>query len=243
MANTGTLIGVGTGPGDPQLMTLKAVDAIRDAHVLAYFAKRGNQSNARRIVEAHIPSGIEEVPLLYPVTTELPTDCDAYKTQISAFYDSSAETLATHLAAGKSVVVLSEGDPLFYGSYMHIHTRLAGRFICEIVPGVTAMSGCWSQAATPIAQGNDVMTILPGTMSEELLASNLATCDAAIVMKVGRNLAKIRRALDSSNRLARAIYVERGTMDNAVTMPLVEKRVDDAPYFSIVLVPGWETNR
>ncbi|MEX0347357.1 MAG: precorrin-2 C(20)-methyltransferase [Rhizobiaceae bacterium] len=239
MTETGTLFGVGTGPGDPELLTLKAVDVIKRADVLAYFAKRGNSSNARRIAEKYVPSGIEEVPLLYPVTTELSKHCEAYKSQIAEFYDRSSEELAAHLASGKSVAVLSEGDPLFYGSYMHIHVRLAQRFRTEVVPGVTAMSGCWSQAETPIAQGDDITTVLPGTIAEDLLTRKLENSEAVIIMKVGRNLAKIRRALETTGRLSSAVYVERATMSNGFTVPLADKSGDDAPYFSIVLVPGW----
>ena len=241
MAQPGKLIGVGTGPGDPDLLTLKALNAIRSADLLAYFAKRGNASNARSIVAGHIPAGMPEIPLLYPVTTELPKNGIDYQTAIKQFYDQSSETIAGHMIAGKTVAVLSEGDPLFYGSYMHIHTRLSRRFPCEVIPGVTAMSGCWSVAGMPIAQGDDILSVLPGTMAEDRLAARLADTEAAVIMKVGRNLAKVRRALQRAGQLERAIYVERGTMDRSRSVPLAEKPDDDAPYFSIVLVPGWET--
>ncbi len=156
------------------------------------------------------------------------------------FYDASARSVATHLDAGRSVAVICEGDPLFYGSYMHLHVRLAARYPTEIVAGVTGMSGCWSAVGTPIAQGNDVFTVLPGTLPETELERRLADTDAAVVMKLGRNLPKVRRALGRTGRLDRAIYVERGTMAGAVAMPLAAKTDDDAPYFAIVLVPGWE---
>lgn len=241
MAHVGQLIGVGTGPGDPELLTLKSLRAIRQADVLAYFAKQGNDSNARRIVAEHIPENMDELPLLYPVTTELPTKSEAYRSQIAAFYQQSAEAIAAHLDDGKKVAVLSEGDPLFYGSYMHIHVRLAHLYPTIVLPGITAMSGCWTEAGTPIAQGNDIMSILPGTMAEDRLAARLADTEAAVIMKVGRNLAKIRRALGQAGRLARAIYVEHGTMKSSISMPLVDKADDSAPYFSLVLVPGWES--
>jgi precorrin-2/cobalt-factor-2 C20-methyltransferase len=138
------------------------------------------------------------------------------------------------------VAVICEGDPLFYGSYMHLHARLASRFPTEIVAGVTGMSGCWSAAGMPIAQGDDVFTVLPATLPEDELARRLRDADAAVVMKVGRHLPKLRRALQTSGRLARAIYVERGTMADAKMIPLAAKPDDDAPYFAVVLVPGWE---
>ena len=238
-AKTGRLVGVGTGPGDPDLMTVKAVRALAEADVVAHFAKRGNNGNARTITSAHFREDLIELPLLYPVTTEIDKNHDDYRSSISGFYDESAAQVAQHLDAGRMVAVLSEGDPLFYGSYMHLHVRLAHLYPTEVIPGITAMSGCWSQTGLPIVQGDDVMTVLPGTMSEFELTRRLADTDAAVIMKVGRNLPKIRRALAASGMLARAVYVERGTMPAAVSMRLADKPDDAAPYFALVLVPGW----
>ena len=237
---SGRLIGVGVGPGDPELLTLKAVRTLAEADVVAHFAKAGNVGNARRIVQDHLRAGVEELPLLYPVTTELPRDCAAYGEAIGAFYDNSASAVARHLDAGRTVAVISEGDPLFYGSYMHLHVRLAPRYRTEIVPGVTAMSGCWSSAGAPIAQGDDVLMVLPATLPEAELERRLKDADAAVVMKLGRHLEKVRRVLRRTGRLPQAIYVERGTTSESVTMRLEEKRDDAAPYFSVILLPGWE---
>ena len=237
----GRLIGVGVGPGDPELVTLKALRVLEDADVVAHFAKAGHPSHARAIVAAHLRAGTEELPLCYPVTTEIPKHDPAYRDTIRAFYDAAAAAIAKHLDAGRTVAVLSEGDPLFYGSYMHLHVRLGPRYPVEIVAGVTGMSGCWSAAGAPIAQGDDVFTVLPATLAQHDLERRLADCDAAVVMKLGRHLLKVRRALEKTGRLARAIYVERGTMANAAMMRLAEKKDDDAPYFAVVLVPGWST--
>jgi precorrin-2/cobalt-factor-2 C20-methyltransferase len=234
------LIGVGVGPGDPELMTLKAMRALREADVIAHFAKAGNASHARAIAAPHMHPEVTELPLLYPVTTELPKCSDGYRDALSDFYDEAAVKIAAQLEAGRAVAVICEGDPLFYGSYMHLHARLASRFPTEIVAGVTGMSGCWSAAGMPIAQGDDVFTVLPATLPEDELARRLRDADAAVVMKVGRHLPKLRRALQTSGRLARAIYVERGTMADAKMIPLAAKPGDDAPYFAVVLVPGWE---
>ncbi|GGF46121.1 precorrin-2 C(20)-methyltransferase [Azorhizobium oxalatiphilum] len=239
-AAIGQLIGVGVGPGDPELMTLKAVRTLESADVVAHFAKAGNNSHARKIASAHFRADAEELPLLYPVTTEIHRHDDAYKTAIAAFYDASAARVAERLMAGQTVAVLSEGDPLFYGSYMHLHVRLAHRFPTQVIPGVTGMSGCWSQAGVPISQGDDVLMVLPGTLDETALAERLSQADAAVIMKVGRNLPKIRRALAAAGRLDRALYVERGTMADSTMTPLAERNDDRAPYFAIVLVPGWE---
>ena len=238
-AKTGRLIGVVTGPGDPDLLTLKAVRALEEADVVAWFAKRGSNGNARGIVGPHWRDTWMELPLVYPVTTEIDKDSKDYREAIAGFYEESVHKVEEHLENGRIVAVLSEGDPLFYGSYMHLHVRLADRWPTEVIAGVTAMSGCWSQTGTPIVQGDDILTVLPGTLSEFELTRRLADTDAAVIMKVGRNLPKIRKALASTGMLDRAIYVERGTMANTNSTRLADKADDDAPYFSIVLVPGW----
>jgi precorrin-2/cobalt-factor-2 C20-methyltransferase len=237
---TGRLIGVGVGPGDPELVTLKALRALHEADVVAYFAKDGNASHARAIVADHLRAGTAELPLTYPMTTEQPTTAACYRDALAAFYDSSAAEVARHLDAGRIVAIIAEGDPLFYGSYMHLHVRLAQRYPTEIVAGVTGMAGCWSAAGAPIAQGDDVFAVLPATLPPQELERRLADCDAAVVMKLGRHLPKVRRALERTGRLDRAIYVERGTMRDAAMMRLAEKKDDEAPYFAVVLVPGWD---
>ena len=237
---TGKLIGVGTGPGDPDLLTLKAVRAIEGADVVAYFAKQGNSSNARAIVADLLVNKVEE-QLGYPVTTEIDRRHDDYKAATSGFYTEAAARIAAHLDAGRSVAVLSEGDPLFYGSYMHIHVRLAPLYTTEVIPGITAMSGCWSAAGLPLVQGDDILSVLPGTLDEVDLRTRLDGTDGAVIMKVGRNLPKIRRALELAGRLDTAVYVERGTMANGLHMRLIDKPDDVAPYFALVLVPGWST--
>ena len=240
---SGRLIGVGTGPGDPELLTVKAVRAVEGADVIAYFAKQGRGGNGKAIVDHLFKPGIELLPLYYPVTTELDKGDPLYKSRITEFYNASADAVARHLEAGRTVAVLSEGDPLFYGSYMHLHVRLSQRYPTEVIPGISAMSGCWSLAGMPIVQGDDVLSVLPGTMGEQELTRRLADTEAAVIMKVGRNLPKIRRALEAAGRLKDALYVERGTMANAAMVKLAERGEGDAPYFSLVLVPGWEASR
>ena len=221
-------------------MTVKAVKALAEADVLAYFAKEGRRGNGRTIVDGIVREGMPELPLYYPVTTEIHKDHADYKSQITAFYDASAAAVARELEAGRTVAILSEGDPLFYGSYMHLHVRLAHRFPTEVIPGITAMSGCWSMAGLPIVQGDDVLSVLPGIMDEAELVRRLKDTEAAVIMKVGRNLPKIRRALEAAGKLGQALYVERGTMKNSGMISLAEKADDTAPYFSLVLVAGWK---
>jgi precorrin-2/cobalt-factor-2 C20-methyltransferase len=159
--STGRLIGVGVGPGDPGLLTLNAIAALNAADVVAHFAKAGNASNARTIAAEHLKNGVEELPLLYPVTTEIPKEDASYRVALHDFYDGAAAIIAAHLDRGRVVAVIAEGDPLFYGSYMHLHVRLAPRYPTEVIAGVTGMSGCWSAIGEPIAQGDDVSPCCP----------------------------------------------------------------------------------
>jgi precorrin-2/cobalt-factor-2 C20-methyltransferase len=233
------LFGVGLGPGDPAYMTVRAREILLSADRLAHFCKRGRRGNARSTADAVIgPDPAREIAMAYPVTTEVPVDEDGYSGPIAAFYDETAETLATEMAQGRSVAVICDGDPFLYGSFMHLWRRLAHRFPTEVVPGVTAMAGAWAQAGAPISWGDDVMTVLPGTLPEAELARRLADTDAAVVMKLGRNLPKVRRALALAGLAERAIYVERATMAGQVVCRLAERDDAEAPYFSLILVPG-----
>src|SRR5262249_12842481 len=159
--------------------------------VVAHFAKAGKLSNARSIAAMHLRPALEELSLHYPLTTEVAKHTADYRTRIKEFFDDAAAALARHLDAGRTVAVICEGDPLFYGSYMHLHVRLAPRYPTEVIPGVTGMSGCWSFVGTPIAQGDDVFTVLPGTLAEDVLERRIADADAAVVMKIGRHLPKV----------------------------------------------------
>ncbi|WP_460447888.1 precorrin-2 C(20)-methyltransferase [Alsobacter sp. SYSU BS001988] len=236
--SAGVLHGVGLGPGDPELLTVKAVKAVQSSPVVAYFCKKGRRGNARTIVESWLKPGSEELRLVYPMTVEAPFDSPEYVASLSGFYAEASEAIAAHLAAGRDVALLCEGDPLFYGSFMHIYMRLRDRFRVSICPGVTGMSGCWTAAGAPITWGDDVLTVLPGTLSRDALVARLARTDAAVVMKIGQNFAKVRDAIAEAGLLARAIYVERGTMAEQKILPLAEKLDDEAPYFSMILVPG-----
>jgi precorrin-2/cobalt-factor-2 C20-methyltransferase len=237
-ARAGTLYGIGVGPGDVRYLTLRAAVLVRDVDVVAFFAKKGLQGNARGIVDPLMGQHRHELRLEYPVTDEIPPEDPSYQKQISRFYEESVETLSALLRQDKSIGLLAEGDPFFYGSFMHIWRRLDAVFPIEVVPGVSGMSGCWTRANAPITWGDDILSVLPGTLGEEQLTRRLADTDAAVIMKVGKNLAKIRRAVEAAGLLARAIYVERGTMQGQQIMPLSEGPDVGSPYFSMVLIPG-----
>jgi len=237
-ARAGTLYGIGVGPGDVRYLTLRAAGLVRSVDVVAYFAKRGLAGNARRVVAPLMEEGRHELRLEYPVTEEVPVADASYQTQIADFYRRAAGSIAAHLREGRSVGLLAEGDPFFYGSFMHMWRRLERDHPVEVVPGVTGMSGCWTTANTPITWGDDILSVLPGTLAEDILVDRLARCEAAVIMKVGRNLPKVKRAVASAGLLARALYVERGTMEDQRVVPLAECEQERGPYFSMVLIPG-----
>src|SRR5579885_2163590 len=237
-AHSGTLYGIGVGPGDVRYLTLRAAGLVRAVDVVAFFAKRGQPGNARRIVAPLMATGQAELRLEYPVTDEVPAEHPDYQQKIACFYRESAAKLAALLREGRSVGLLAEGDPFFYGSFMHMWRRLASDFAVEVVPGVTGMSGCWTRANLPMTWGNDTLAVLPGTLGQEKLVERLRLADAAVIMKVGRNLSKVRRAVDMAGLLSRAIYVERGTMQDERIRPLAECSEPCGAYFGMVLIPG-----
>ncbi|MEU5429867.1 precorrin-2 C(20)-methyltransferase [Streptomyces olivoreticuli] len=235
---TGRLYGVGLGPGDPSLMTVRAVEVIAAADVVAYHSARHGRSIARSIAERHLrPDHVEE-RLVYPVTVETTDHPGGYRGAMEEFYEEAAARLAAHLDAGRSVAVLAEGDPLFYSSYMHMHKRLADRYPTEVIPGVTSVSAAAAALGTPLVEGEEVLTILPGTLPEEELTARLASTDSAVVMKLGRTFPAVRGALERSGRLADARYVERATMAGQRTEPLADVDPESVPYFSVAVLPS-----
>ncbi|MEV0276981.1 precorrin-2 C(20)-methyltransferase [Streptomyces sp. NPDC050610] len=235
---TGRLYGVGLGPGDPSLMTVRAVEVIGAADVVAYHSARHGRSIARSIAERHLRADHIEEPLVYPVTTERTDHPGGYRGALEEFYEQSAARLAAHLDAGRTVAVLAEGDPLFYGSYMHMHKRLADRYPTEVVPGVTSVSAAAARLGEPLVEGEEVLTILPGTLPEEELAARLASTDSAVVMKLGRTFPAVRGALERSGRLAEARYVERATMSGERTGRLADVDPASVPYFAVAVLPS-----
>ncbi|MBF6521020.1 precorrin-2 C(20)-methyltransferase [Nocardia farcinica] len=234
----GKLWGVGLGPGDPELVTVKAARVIADADVIAFHSARHGRSISRGIAAPYMRPGQLEEHLIYPVTTETTDHPGGYQGAIDEFYAEAAERLATHLAAGRSVALLAAGDPLFYSSYMHMHRRLADRFEAEIIPGITSVSAASAALGTPLVEGEQVLTVLPGTMPVDELTRRLRDTDAAAIMKLGRTYPGVRQALSEAGRLDDAYYVERASSDRERVLRAGEVDDADVPYFSITLVPG-----
>jgi precorrin-2/cobalt-factor-2 C20-methyltransferase len=233
----GRIICCGLGPGNPDLMSVRADREVRAATHVAYFRKKGRVGQARAIVEGMLAPGVREYPMEYPVTTELKVDSREYTELLAGFYDAWADRLA-RLSREADVVVLCEGDPFFYGSFMHLYARLRGRCEIDVIAGIPGMAGCWNVAGLPIALGDDVMTVLMGTLPEAELGLRVQNTDALVIMKTGRNLAKIRRALAAAGRLDDAWLIERGTMPGERVARLRDVDTSDCPYFAIVLVHG-----
>jgi len=234
----GTLYGVGVGPGDPELLTLKAARIVRAAPVVAYHAARHGRSNARAVVAAELRPEQIDLPMIYPVTAERSLPPEGYDAAMAAFYDTSAATIATHLEAGRDVAVLCEGDPFFYGSYMYLHDRLAQRFTTEVVPGICSVMAAAVRLGTPLVRRDTEMVILPGTLAEDELAARLSSGGAYAIMKLGRNFAKVCAALARAGVFERALYIERATMAAERIVALADVDPASVPYFSLIIVPG-----
>lgn len=223
----GTLYGVGLGPGDPELMTLRAHRLIASARVLAYPALAGGESFARSIAAEVIPTGAQEIVMDVPMTVE--------RGPAQAAYDKGAAEIAAALEAGEDVVCLCEGDPFFYGSFMYLFARLSDRFQVEVVPGVTSITTCAARAGLPLAARNERLTVLPGPLPEEELKARIEGAESVAIMKVGRHLEKIRGVIDTLGLTERAVYVERASLPEEVVCPLSEAP-QKAPYFSMILL-------
>src|SRR3984957_3101927 len=238
MTARGRLFGLGVGPGDPELITLKALRLLKAAPVVAYFVAKGKKGNAFSIIEAHLSDAQEHLPLVYPVTTEALEPPLCYEAIIADFYDTAAEVVAAQLDAGRDVAVICEGDPFFYGSYMYLHDRLAERFEAVVVTGVCSMLGGAAVLGVPLVYRNQSLSVLSGVLPEADLKQRLSTADAAVIMKLGRNFDKVRRVLTELGLDKRALYVERATMANQRIVPLEEVDPMASPYFSLLVVPG-----
>ncbi len=236
--SSGTIWGLGLGPGDPDLMSLRADRLLRGVRHVAYFRKPGRQGHARAIVDGILRRDVVEIAMEYPVTTEIPVADPAYNARLAPFYAECAERLAALAVGGEDVVVLCEGDPFFYGSFMHLHTRLAARVSVRVVPAITGMSAAWTATGLPVTWGDDVLTVLPATLPEAELARRIADTDALVVMKIGRNLPKLRAALSQAGKLERAWIVQYASMAVEKVARLEETGEEPVPYFSIVVVHG-----
>lgn len=238
MMPAGRLLGLGVGPGDPELITVKALRLLREAPVVAYFVAKGKKGNAFSIIEGHLQPAQTLLPLVYPVTTEALPAPLSYEDVIAQFYDQASLEVAAHLEAGRDVAVICEGDPMFYGSYMYLHDRLASRYNADVIPGVCSMLGGAAVLGAPLVYRNQSLSVLSGVLPEDELKRRLADAEAAVIMKLGRNLPKVRQVLTELGLAERALYVERATMANQKIVPLAEVDPQSSPYFSLVIVPG-----
>jgi precorrin-2/cobalt-factor-2 C20-methyltransferase len=235
---SGTIYGIGLGPGDPDLMSVKTHRLLTNAKHVAFFRKAGRKGQARAIVDGMIPEGAVEFPMEYPVTTEIPLTDPRYNEILSGFYSEVTDHLISLAKSGEDIVVLCEGDPFFYGSFMHIYARVKDHVPTEVVPAITGMSGAWTATGAPITWGDDVLTVLMGTLGEEKLTQHIADTDALVIMKIGTNFEKVIRALKAGGKFDDAYLVQFATMGKQTVNKLSEVTEKVTPYFSIIVVHG-----
>ena len=224
---TGKLYGVGTGPGDPELVTRRAWSLIESANVIAYPAPDSGESFARSIVADAIQPDAVEIPMVVPMRPG--------RAPAQSIYDKGAEAIAEQLDAGNDVVVLCEGDPLFYGSFMYLLVRLRDRFEAEIVPGVTSLSACASAQTHPLVARSDILTVLPGTLDDVALEQAITRSQAVAIMKVGRHMTRLRSLIDRLGLLGNALYTSHASLPHERACSLDDAPAD-APYFSMILI-------
>jgi precorrin-2 C20-methyltransferase/precorrin-3B C17-methyltransferase len=238
MTQPGKLWGVGLGPGDSDLVTVKAARVVGEADVVAYHCAQHGNSIALGVAGPYLREGQLREELRYPVTTETTDHPGGYRGALDEFYESAAQRLAVHLRAGRSVALLAEGDPLFYSSFMHMHKRLVGEFAVEIIPGVTSPSAAVAAVGLPWVEADETTTILPGTLPRDELVRRLRDADAVAIMKLGRTFETVREALEIAGVADRAWYVERASTERQRVVPVRDVDATSVPYFSMVVVPG-----
>ena len=228
---------VGVGPGDPELLTLKAHNLVRNASQIAYFRKKNTLGRARTIIEKIIhKKNVYEYPMEYPLTTEVDFQTEEYKKTLDDFYIKCCSDIKV-LLKKNDLIVISEGDPLFYGSFVHLYEKLKKDTPVIFVPGITAMSGSWANAKVPIAMGDASISIIMGIQDEKDIIKSLKASQTAVIMKIGTHLKKVESALKKTNSFNRAIIVEKATMIDEKIVPLKNYKEKKTPYFSIILVP------
>lgn len=225
---SGTLYGVGIGPGDPELVTLKALRILKSVPVLAWPAPEEGPSLAREIVAEHLPGTQREIPIRMPLLpARFPAD---------DVYDRAAVEIGAALDNGDDVAVICEGDPFFYGSFMYLYGRLAGEYAIEVIPGVSSLTACAAALGAPLSAKNDVLTVLPGPLDSDTMKQRLQDADAVAIIKVGRHFDRIRDLIAELGLLAHARYIERATMGEQRIVPIGDVGDGNAPYFSMILV-------
>ncbi len=238
MIPKGRIYGVGLGPGATDLLSIRADKLVREAKHVAFFRKSGRTGQARQIASSLLSKDVTEFAMEYPITTEIPLADPRYNEILSDFYKECCEHILFLSRSGKDVVVLCEGDPFFYGSFMHIYARVKDKCRVEVVPAITGMSAAWTATNIPIGWGDDILTILTGTLDPAILENQLRHTNAAVIMKIGNNLAKIKKALKTTGRFDDAFIVEYAAMARQKVLPLSKYKAANAPYFSIIILHG-----
>ena len=238
MKKMGKIYGVGVGPGAVDLLSVRADKLVREAKYIAFFRKAGRAGHARQIASTLLSKDVKELAMEYPITTEIPLSDQRYSEVLSEFYKKYSNKIISLSQTGIDLVILCEGDPFFYGSFMHIYSRVKDKCPVEVVPAITGMSAAWTATDIPITWGDDILTVLMGTLDKTTLENQLQDTNAAVIMKIGHNLPNIKKALERTGRFYDAFIVEYAAMDKQTVQRLSDYNTENAPYFSIIILHG-----
>ncbi len=225
---SGTLYGIGLGPGNSELITVKAWRLLSTVEVIAYPKPPGGDSFARKTAAPFIPEDTEEIALTIPMARD--------RGPAQTAYDEAAKTIAAQLQNGKHVAFICNGDPFLYSTFMYLHERLKERFEIEIIPGVTSLTAAAAATRRPLAARNEIFKVLPAPLDDEILKREITSADSIIINKVGRHFGRIRALITDMGLVPNTQVVENASTEFEVARPLSQIAEDDMPYFSTMII-------
>lgn len=228
---TAQLIGVGVGPGDPELITLKAARLIEEADVISFICNEESQSQAKSIARYLLANkkNKDEIPIVMPMSED--------RRIANQAYDSAAQKIQQTIETGKAVVFLCEGDPLFFGSFAYLLERLKNTVSCQVVPGISSVHAATSSLLQPLTMLKESFCVVSGRHDENLLVDALNKHDSVVIMKAGRSRQRILKAIAVAKRTEDAQYVEYlGREGEFIQSDISLLKEKDGPYFSLFVI-------
>ena len=227
----GKLYGVGVGPGDPELLTLKALRLIRENPVIAVPGEDIQASVAYQIVKGAYEA-LDEKTLL-PVAMPMTKD----PAVLEANHEKAAGDVETHLKQGKNVVFLTLGDPTVYSTYLYVHKRILARgYEAEIVSGITSFCAVAARLNMGLVERDEPLHVIPATYQADGMDQVLKLPGTKVLMKTGRKMAQVRESIQKSGQ--QAVMIENCGMPGERIFEGAENIPEKSGYYSLIIVKG-----